>query len=706
MYYIGIDIGGTFTDLVTVDELGNLSVHKVETTPQDLTEGLMNALALSAQDRGLSLERFLSQVAYFAHATTTATNALIQRRGVKTGLITTKGFRDTIFIQRMMGVAAGLSVEETRHFSRRSAPAPLVIPPMVAEVTERVDYKGAVVVPLDREEARRAVRNLIESGARAIAICLLWSFQNPAHEQEIKKVAREEAPDVFTCASSDLLPLMKEYERTATTLVNAYLSPITARYINNLEGSLREKGFRGTLSIMNSLGGVSLPKDAAVRAVELLSSGPAGGVLGSISLGKVLGFPNIIATDMGGTSFDAGLIANSQPTVATVSEVARYHLTMPMIEIISIGAGGGSLCRVDKGQLTVGPQSAGARPGPVCYRKGGTEPTVTDADVVLGYLDPDRFLGGRIKLDREAAAAAIQQKIADPLGIGLLEAASGIRSITDNYMSDLLRTLTVERGHDPSDFVIFAYGGAGPTHCCAYSHDLQVQAIVVPFTATAHSAFGAVGSDLHHTFQMSDSMHTPPYFQKASQHLDVDRINRNLNELAGRGTAALKTDGVAEDHMTLLFRVAMRYRRQVHELEVPLPSPLLDAEGVDAAVERFGRIYEERYGKDTGFREAGVEWSYFKVEALGQIARPKLKMHPMVSKDPSQALTGKKSIFSGDTKTMVVTRIFDGNRIEPGNIIEGPAIIQQQGTTIVVSPEYAATVDQYLNVIIRHASNS
>lgn len=700
MYYIGIDIGGTFTDLVIMDESGNLTINKVETTPHDPTEGLLNAIAQAASDRGLTTSQLLAQTTYLAHATTTATNALIQRRGVKTGLITTKGFRDTIFIQRMMGVAAGLSIEETRHFSQRTVPAQLVSRPMVKEVTERIDYKGEVVVPLNKEEARTAVRQLVESGAKAIAICLLWSFQNPAHEQEIKRIASEDAPDLFICASSDLVPLMKEYERTASTVINAYLGPVTARYLGNLDKRLGETGFKGTLSIMNSVGGVFLATDAAQRAVEMISSGPAGGILGSMSLGKALGHQNIITADMGGTSFDVGLIVGGQPIISSVSEVARYHVIVPMIEDISIGAGGGSIARVSGGLLTVGPESASARPGPVCYQKGGTEPTVTDADVVLGYLDPNQFLGGRIKLDRSKAEAAIAQRIAAPMGVDVMQAAAGIRNIIDNKMSDLMRSLTLERGHDPSDFVIFAYGGAGATHCCAYSRELKAQAIIIPFTATAHSAYGAVGSDLHHTFEFSDPLKTPPYFRLASEHLDIDRINGNLKRLLDRGVAALKKDGISEENMSFIFRVGMRYRRQTHEVEVPLPSPVLTAKDVDAAVDNFGRIYEERYGRGTAFREAGMEWTRFKVDAGGHIPKPKLREHPQGSKDPRRALVETRKVFSVDTRKYVNTRVYDGNRIEPGNMIDGPAIIQYTGTTIVISPEYQATVDQYLNVAI------
>ncbi len=700
MFYIGIDIGGTFTDLVIMDETGKLTINKAETTPHDPTEGLLNALSQAATDRGLSLDRLLSRTTYLAHATTTATNALIQRRGAKTGLITTRGFRDTIFIQRMMGVAAGLSIAETRHFSRRTVPAQLVSRQMVKEVTERVDYKGEIIVPLSKDEARRAVRELVQSGARAIAICLLWSFQNQAHEEEIKRIADEEAPDLFICASSDLVPVMKEYERTASTVINAYLGPVTARYLGNLEERLTGEGFQGTLSIMNSLGGVFLASDAARRAVEMISSGPAGGILGTMSLGKALGYENIIASDMGGTSFDVGLVVRGQPVVAQVAEAARYHINVPMVEDISIGAGGGSIARVQGGLLTVGPESAGSRPGPVCYGKGGTEPTVTDADVVLGYIDPDRFLGGRIKLDKAAARAAIAGKIAGPMGIDVMKAAAGIRAIIDNKMSDLMRSLTLERGHDPSDFIILAYGGAGPTHCCAYSRELKARAIIVPFTAPAHSAYGAVGSDLHHTFEFSDPLKTPPYFRKASEHLDLERINGNLARLLERATGALRKDNISPENMAFTFRVAMRYRRQTHEVEVPLPGARMDPAGVDAAVDEFGRIYEERYGKGTAFREAGIEWSRFKVDAAGRIPKPRLREHARGGKNPGQALLETRKVFSVEERSLVPTRVYDGDRIRPGNVIEGPAIVQHTGTTVVIAADYRAQVDRYLNLIL------
>jgi N-methylhydantoinase A len=499
VYCIGIDIGGTFTDIVVVDDQGQLRIYKTESTPGDLSRGVVEGLRLASEDLGLSLTGLMSATSYFAHGTTAATNAFIERKGAPTGLITTKGFGDTVLIQRMMGFTAGLTEDQIPHYTCRAYPAPVVPPHLIKEVPERVDYKGAVVVKLNEEEARRTVRELVSSGAQAIAVCFLWSFRNPAHEQAMKRIIQEEAPGLFVSLSSELVPVIKAYERTATTCINAYLARVVASYISSLERELRDLGLPGPFFIMNSIGGVLSAQEAPNRAVTLLASGPTGGVIGSLYLAEILGHRNVITTDMGGTSFDVGLIVDGRPVVATTSVVEKYHILTPMINIHAIGAGGGSIARVEGGHLKVGPESAGASPGPVCYGRGGSEPTVTDADVVLGIIDPDYFLGGRIRLDKAKAEAVIQEKIAGPLGMTLVEAAAAIRTVADSKMADLLRNLTLEKGYDPRDFVLYAYGGAGPTHCARYGSELNVKAIIVPATATVHSAYGAVASDIHYS---------------------------------------------------------------------------------------------------------------------------------------------------------------------------------------------------------------
>lgn len=699
MYYVGIDIGGTFTDTVVIDEAGRVKMYKAPTTPEDRSIGVLDALALAAQDQELPVEDFLEQTAYFGHGTTAATNALIEYKGAKTGLITTRGFRDAVLIQRSMGGWSG-SPELITHYSERSLPTPIVPRPLIREVSERVDYKGKVIVPLNEDEVRRTLRRLRDEGVEAIGVSLLWSFLNPAHERAIKRIAAEETPELFVSLSSELVPVLGEYERTATTVINAYLSPVIASYVGNLESKLQQMGLRERLTIMDSSGGVMPAAESSSRAVGLLSSGPAGGVLASVQLGKSLGYENIITTDMGGTSFDVSVIANGEPSMAKISTVGKYHVAQPMIDITAIGSGGGSIARVLAGFLTVGPESAGAEPGPVCYDRGGTEPTITDADVVLGIIDPDFFLGGRMKLNRKKAEGAIREKIAEPLGITVEQAAAGIRQIADFQLADLLRNVTVGQGYDPRDFVIFAYGGAGPTHCYAYGRESNARAVVVPHTATVHSAFGAVTSDLHQSFLLSAPLATPPGFDLASKFIDAARINEPFDRLEGAGRAAMRENNVADENIRIQRTLELRYRQQVNEVTVPVKNGALESPDIDRVVDDFEKKYEGLYGEGTGVREAGIEIVTFRVDVTGLLAKPAMSPESPPYGRVEDARTGTRQVYFRETAGFIPTTIYLGERLPSGAEVEGPAIIEHSGTTIVVGPSQTARIDEGLNTII------
>ncbi|OGP65711.1 MAG: hypothetical protein A2169_05455, partial [Deltaproteobacteria bacterium RBG_13_47_9] len=700
MFYIGIDIGGTFTDTVVVDDQGKLRVYKTESTPSDLAAGVMEGVRLASEDLSISPKELLSATAYFSHGTTRATNAFIERKGALTGLITTKGFGDTILIQRMMGHTAGLTEEQIPHYSCRAYPVPIVPHHLIKEVPERVDYKGEVVVKLGVEEVRRAVRELVEAGVQAIAVCLLWSFRNPAHEQTIKRIILEEAPGMFVSISSELVPVIKEYERSATTCINAYLAKTVASYISDLETQLRGSGLKGPFLLMNSIGGVLSAQEAHNRAVTLLASGPTGGVIGSLYLAEVLGHRNVITTDMGGTSFDVGLIVDGRPLIATTSVVEKYHILTPMINIHAIGAGGGSIAHVEEGHLKVGPDSAGADPGPVCYDKGGKEPTVTDADVVLGIIDPDYFLGGRLRLNKAKAEAVIREKIAEPLNMTVAEAAAAIRTVVDSKMADLLRNLTLEKGYDPRDFVLYAYGGAGPTHCASYGSELDIKAIIVPATATVHSAYGAVASDIHYSQTLSDLMRTPPFFDKASKFLDANRISANFDNLEEICAQGLARNGVAEADRVFSRHVDIQYRRQTHQITVPVTTDQITAEVVDDLIERFERKYEELYGAGAAYREAGIEITTFRVDAVGRMPKPELRQYGMGKTDPSSAQMGEREVYFGEEGKFVRTKVYRGLDINAGGMVEGPAILEYPGTTIVIGPRQRGTMDNRLNIVI------
>ncbi|GAB3633865.1 hydantoinase/oxoprolinase family protein [Microbacterium shaanxiense] len=695
--YVGVDTGGTFTDVVVMDADGGVVTNKAPTTPHALEEGVLAALSLIADERGETLSEMLGHVASFGHGTTQATNALIERRGTTTGLITTRGFGDTILVQRLMGFTAGTPTELLGKFSARRYPDPLVPRTLIAEVPERVDQAGTVLLGLDEEATRAQVRRLRDAGAEAYAVCLLWSFRNAAHERRVGEIIREEAGEgAYISLSSEVNPVLGEYERTATTVLNSYLGPTVERYLERLERSLRDEGLRGRFSVLNSIGGVMGARDAASRAVLLLASGPTGGVLGSHFLAQELGHRNVITTDMGGTSFDVGLVVADRPVISQVTEVAQYHVAVPMVNIAAIGAGGGSIAEVVGGELRVGPASAGAFPGPVCYRRGGQRVTVTDADVVLGVIDPDVFLGGRMSLDKAAAEAAVREQIADPLGLSVVEAAAGIKRIVDSRMADTLRELTVGHGHDPRDFVIYAYGGAGPMHCAGFGADLGVGTILVPATSMAHSAYGALAADIRHSAERSVSFRSAPGSPHPSADFDTALLRGVFEELEENARAQLMQDGVRPEDIVIERSVDMRYRMQTHELIVPVQEPLDDDAAAGRLIDLFEEIYEDTYGHGAGFREAGIEMTTFRVSGIGRTPKPKFAHAPAKAATASYGSRPVYDVSIGAWSDAVVAD-WDSLGSEP---LLGPAVIEHPTTTVYVASGQQVAVDRIRNLVI------
>ena len=690
-YYIGTDIGGTFTDLVLLTEAGEATIVKSPTTPEDRTQGVLNALEEAAERLAISRDELIGDLAYFAHGTTAATNAFIERKGAKTGLLTTRGFADVMAIQRCQASWAGMLDHEIAHYSARTTPAPILQREYIAEIDERVDYRGRVLVPLDEDAARQAVRTLVDKGVDAIAIMLLWSFRNPDHEERLREIVEEEAPGIFVTASSALVPVLGEYERVSTTIINSYLGPVINRYISGLENSIRSAGYVGPISIMESGGGVLPAAEAAIQAANLLTSGPAGGVLASQKLGAQLGIENIITADMGGTSFDVGLIVNGQPVLQTIREVGRFHVALPAIQVTAIGAGGGSIARVNSGHLTVGPESAGSVPGPACYGRRGEEPTITDADVVLGIIDPKYFLGGNMGIDAGRATDAVKLHIAEPLGLSVEEAAAGIREVANNQMADLLRRVTTWSGHDPRNFTIFAYGGAGATHAHQFGSIAGVNRVVIPSTASGHSAFGTVTADRHRSFSLAFGHHTPPRFVKASDHIDVEEMNAGFERLEAQCRAALGED-VAVDRL-----VGMLFRQQVHEVFVEVPNHRLSAQDFDELVDRFQKKYESLYGEGTALRGSGVEFTTLRTEANSKVERPQLarqdsetvSIHPFSSRDVYFYGTGRCN-----------TAVYRVEDLVSGASIDGPAIIERPDTTVVVGVGQHLEIEPYGNILL------
>ncbi|HXQ53901.1 MAG TPA: hydantoinase/oxoprolinase family protein [Stellaceae bacterium] len=693
-YYIGTDIGGTFTDLVMLSDAGDVTIVKSQTTPEDRTRGVLDALELAAKQLGIGARELSRQLEYFAHGTTAATNAFIERKGVKTGLLTTRGFADVLAIERCMASWAGLLDHEIAHYSTRSIPEPIIARRLIEEIDERVDYRGRILAPLDEDTARAAIRRLVASGVEAIAVMLLWSFRNPAHEERLEALVREEAPGVFVTISSSLVPILGEYERVSTTAINSYLGPVIHRYINGLERSMREAGYQGPVSIMESGGGVLPASEAAFQAANLLTSGPAGGVLASQQLGEQLGIKDIITADMGGTSFDVGLIVNGQPVLQTVREVGRFHVALPSIKVTAIGAGGGSIARLHAGHLMVGPESAGSVPGPACYGRGGVEPTITDADVVLGIIDPDYFLGGQMSIDIDRAKAAIQDRVAGPLGMDLYEAAAGIREVANNKMADLLRRVTTWSGHDPRHFAICAYGGAGPTHAHQFASIAGIARVIVPTTASGHSAFGAVTADRHRSFSLAFGHHTPPRFKRASDHVDLAALNQGFAKLDARCRDALGANCRIDRFIGMLFR------QQVHEVFVEVLSAPLAATDVDALVDRFQEKYEYIYGKGSALRGSGVEFTTLRAEATSPVMKPKrARLEPRSGK-PQTVATRRVYFYRAGFRDTLVYRSGD---LGPGHVLAGPAIVERPDTTVVVGVGQQLEIEPFGNMIIELA---
>lgn len=699
--FVGVDVGGTFTDLVVMDDRGVVQTSKAPTTPGQLERGVLKVLAQAAEERSLTLEEMLRRVAEFGYGTTQVTNALIERTGVKTGLVTTLGFADTLYIQRLKGFTAGVPSGQLGDYSRRRYPTPIVPRSLVRAVPERVDQAGSILVPLDEDVTRAALTELLGAGCQALAISLLWAFRNPAHEQRIAALAREICGDrVFISLSSEVAPVIGEYERTATTVLNSYLGPTIAGHLAHVESELRDHGFAGVFRVLNSIGGVMGAREAAQKPVHLITSGPTGGVTGARYVAEGRGYGNVITTDMGGTSFDVGLIIDHEPVVAPGTEIGGYHIATPMIDITAIGAGGGSIVTVADGLVRVGPESAGADPGPVCYGRGGTRVTVTDADVVLGIIASEGFLGGRMRLDYAGAARAIDEQIAQPLGLSVEAAAAGIKDIVDSQMADVLRELTVGRGRDPRDFVLFAYGGAGPSHCTSFAAELGVARVVVPATSMVQSAYGALASDVHHSVEHSQLVRSGGGESPLWAGFDLAAVEEEFVSLEREAAGRLLRDGVAKSDMALARSVDMRYRGQSHTLIVPFTTSSVEAPATARdLVERFEVIYEQTYGVGSGAREAGVELTTFRVDAIGHTHKPHLD-RPDSDGLPGGAARRERLIYDGRTGQRVGARVWAWQDMVATEVVPGPVVVEHPTTTVYVDARHEVVSDQVGNLVI------
>jgi len=694
-YVVGVDIGGTFTDCVVVDEGGKVTIGKSLSTPADFAQGALNAANDAAQNAGLkNADELLSATQLFFHACTIGDNTLITRAGAKTGLILTKGFGDTLHMMRGK-IAEGLTENEIAHRSALDKPEPFVPRKLVEEVPERIDYKGTELIRLDVEAAERSIDRLVSKGVESIAVCFLWSIVNDDHERQVAELLKKKYPNLFFTLSSDVTPYLGEYERSATTVFNAYIGPKISSYLRNLQRTLHSKGLKREPLIMQAYGGVLGIAATCKNAVGIIESGPAAGIVGTRFLGEHIGEKNILATDMGGTTFKVSVVRDGVIERDYKPVILRHSILSTKIWVESIGAGGGSIAWIDPdtGLLKVGPQGAGASPGPVCYDVGGAEPTVSDADLVLGYLNENYFLGGRMKLNKATTIEVIREKIAKLLKMTEVEAASGIYRIANSHMSDLIRKATVEKGHDPRNFVLFAFGGAAPVHASRYAAELGIRQVVVPLTASVHGATGLISSDVVYEYGKSDHMVVP---------IEATRVNENFSGLLDRALSDLRAAGFEDSDVLINRSVDMRYRYQVHELNVPFPAgtTAITAKEMEGLYTLFDDLYEKAFGQGSGYREAGKEILTLRLTATGPLKKPDIKAERVRRSDGAQALKGQRGVYFEEERKFVSTRVYDFTQLHPGVEFDGPAIIESPVTTIVVNPKDRAAMDEYFNIRI------
>ncbi len=690
MYRLGVDIGGTFTDFVLYDEVsGKASIFKCLTTPDDPSIGIIEGLDKLLTENSI---RF-NQLREVVHATTLATNLVLERKGDRVGLIATKGFKDTLYIQRQKRYNLyDLSIDK---------PAPLISRHLIKEVTERILYDGTIYVELSDDEVKRITQELVEEGVDSIAVCLIHSYVNDKHERRIREIIEKEYPSVLVSISSEISPRIREYERTSTVVVNAYVRKKVSSYLNHLRTELDQRGCQANLFIMQSSGGIATTNLAKEQPCRIIESGPAAGVLVSVYHGKQQGAKNIISFDMGGTTAKICVIKNGKPAIAEQFEAGRIKplqegsglpITIPVIDLIEIGAGGGSIASVERGLIQVGPESAGANPGPICYGLGGWEPTVTDANLVLGYLNPNYFLGGEIRLDQEASTRGIAEKIAKNLSFDVAKTSWGIHEIVNANMARATRLVTIERGHDPREFILVAFGGAGPIHGCRVARDIGVKKVIIPFGAGVMSAFGLLVSDIK--FDFSQTFIIP---------LEKDRlgkINSLLREMEHRAKILLEKSNIKQDYI-IVRSSDMRYIGQGFEINVPVPGGELTKNSLIEISESFNEIYAEHYGYADS--EGPIECVSWKLTAsCVSSLNPEVILEKFGNPiDRVQdAIKERRRVFFPEWMSYVETDVYDWYRLHPGAKIEGQAIVEAKESTVVLLPQSKTVVDDYQNLVI------
>lgn len=689
-YVIGIDVGGTFTDAVAIRPDGTMVSAKTPSTPPDYGEGVLTAIDVLAQALGCAVADMLDDTDHIAHGTTSSLNALVMGKVPRIAFLTTRGHRDSIFIMNVEGRYLGRPQHELQDIMVQTKPRGLVERKLAREVVERIDRAGEIVVPLDESNAREVIREVLAEGVRAIAVSLLWSFQNPAHEKRLRELIHEQDSSVFVALSSEVSPRIREFARHSTTIMSTQIAPELKLYLDDLEAKLRKKGLRGALLVMQSAGGAIAAAEASASAITTIGGVLTGGVVGCTRLAQRLGHKNVIATDVGGTTFLAGIIAEGEPVRAAQTIVNQHPVNVPTLRVEAIGSGGGAVAWLDGGgNLRVGPMSAQAVPGPACYGTGGVEPTNTDANLVLGILPETGLLGGLRPIRKDLAVEAIRRRIAEPLGLGVEEAAAAIYAVQNAQTADLLRKIVVESGYDPREFTVYAFGGAGPAHCAAYAAEVGVGEVIVPLgpVASAFSAFGLALSDIVLIREHSDPMAAP---------FDPHRVEANFARLEAEVMQAMQRQGIEISRVVLHREIDIRYGLQLGEVTTPLAAGPITTPKLEQCVTEFEQRYVRLYGEGSGFAGAGIHGITFRIRGVGVLGIDPAFEHlpPAPSADPSAAILTTRPVCLDGRKGFVDTPIYDYHDLRAGHVIVGPAVIQVPTTSVVVADGMRGTIDE------------
>jgi N-methylhydantoinase A/oxoprolinase/acetone carboxylase beta subunit len=709
---IDIDIGGTFTDCYI--KYGDQSIiAKSPTTSYDLSVGFLKAIENGADALDLSIEELLQDTEVIRYSTTVAMNKLIQRKGPKLGLITTEGFEDITFIGKGSQWQDGISTQEARQIAKADKPIPLIERNMVIGVKERLNYLGEMIRPLDEEDFKEKLRYLVDQGAMGFVVCLLWSFKNPVHEKRIKEMIEEEYPEFYlgnmpVVLSSEVLPKRFEYTRANAAILNAYLHQSIAEELSGIGDELQDLGYTNPILMVHNTGGMA--EVFRTAAVNTYNGGPVAGIIGSGHIGKLSGYQNVVVTDMGGTSFDIGLVVNGSTRFYQFHPVIdRWKVDLTMLESKSIGAGGGSIAWINHdlgNRLEVGPQSAGSFPGPVAYDQGGTEPTVTDADLVLGYLNPEFFHGGKLFLNIEKAYQVIEEKIAQPLGVSVVEAAYLIKKVIDGKMGNIIQKETSLQGYDPKEFTLFALGGGGSVHACGYASFADIPKVVVLQQSPVFCAFSSSLMDIMHIYEQSQHvLLLEPGTKKFLE--NYESFNHVVRQLQDKALRDLKGEGFDEESIRYELELDMKYGGQLNIKRTVSPNIFLKhADDVQALWDAFTEEYSSAYSPIAVYPEGGVEIENFVLRAI--VSRPKsdLPVYPYQSPNPAKALKGEREAYWPEYRSYRATNVYQMELLEHGNVIEGPALIESEHTTVVLPPSAIYTADQYLNGIIELTKNS